>query len=67
MVSQQQMEISHMLKTLALSALALAFVVAIPFRELKVSTRDGKDWLLLNRTKDELKSAPAYDKKAEMK
>jgi sporulation protein YlmC with PRC-barrel domain len=39
--------------------------VAIPFKELKVSTRDGKDWLVLNRTKDELKTMPAYDKKAE--
>ena len=28
--------------------------VVIPFKELKVSTRDGKDWLVLNRTKDEL-------------
>jgi sporulation protein YlmC with PRC-barrel domain len=35
--------------------------VVIPFKELKVSTRDGKDWLVLNRTKDELKAAPAYD------
>jgi sporulation protein YlmC with PRC-barrel domain len=40
--------------------------VAIPFKELQVSTRDGKDWLVLYRTKDELKLAPAYDKKAEM-
>lgn len=40
--------------------------VAVPFSELKVSIRDGKDWLVLNRTKDELKSAPAYDKKAEV-
>jgi sporulation protein YlmC with PRC-barrel domain len=39
--------------------------VAIPFKELKVSTRDGKDWLVLNRTKEELKAAPAYDKKAD--
>ena len=39
--------------------------VAIPFKELRVSTRDVKDWLVLNRTKDELKAAPAYDKKAE--
>jgi len=39
--------------------------VAIPFKELRVSTRDGKDWLVLNRTKDELKTMPAYDKKAE--
>jgi sporulation protein YlmC with PRC-barrel domain len=35
--------------------------VVIPFKELKVSTRDGKDWLVLNRTKDELKTAPAYN------
>jgi sporulation protein YlmC with PRC-barrel domain len=39
--------------------------VEIPFKELKITMRDGKDWLTLNRTKDELKSAPAYDKKAE--
>jgi hypothetical protein len=25
--------------------------VVIPFKELKVSTREGKDWLVLNRTK----------------
>ena len=35
--------------------------VVIPFKELKVSTRDGKDWLVLNRSKDELKMAPAYN------
>ena len=35
--------------------------VVIPFKELKASTRDGKDWLVLNRTKDELKMAPAYN------
>jgi sporulation protein YlmC with PRC-barrel domain len=35
--------------------------VVIPFKELKVSTRDGKYWLVLNRTKDELKTAPAYN------
>ena len=34
--------------------------IAIPFKELKVSTRDGKDWLVLSRTKDELKMAPTY-------
>ena len=34
--------------------------VVIPFKELKVSTRNGKDWLVLDRTKDELKMAPAY-------
>ena len=36
--------------------------VMIPFTDLKVSTRDGKDWLTLNRTKDELKMLPAFDK-----
>jgi len=35
--------------------------VVIPFKELKVSSRDGKDWLVLNRTKDELMTAPAYN------
>src|SRR5450631_4208915 len=35
--------------------------VVIPFKELKVSTRDGKDWLVLNRTKDELMTAPAFN------
>jgi sporulation protein YlmC with PRC-barrel domain len=41
--------------------------VAVPFNELKVSSRDGKNWLVLNRTKDDLKNAPAYDKKSETK
>jgi sporulation protein YlmC with PRC-barrel domain len=35
--------------------------VVIPFKELQVSMRDGKNWLVLNRTKDELKMAPAYN------
>lgn len=35
--------------------------VAVPFRDLKVALRDGKDWLVLNQTKEELKMAPAYD------
>ncbi|WGJ13844.1 PRC-barrel domain-containing protein [Methylocapsa sp. D3K7] len=39
--------------------------VAVPFKELKVTSRDGKDWLVLDRTKDDLKSAPAWDKKSE--
>jgi hypothetical protein len=39
--------------------------VAVPFKDLKISSRDGKDWLVLNRTKDDLKNAPAYDKKSE--
>ncbi|MGB6176767.1 MAG: PRC-barrel domain-containing protein [Methylocella sp.] len=37
--------------------------VAVPFKDLKVASRNGKDWLVLNQTKDELKAAPAWDKK----
>jgi hypothetical protein len=37
--------------------------VAVPFKDLKVVSRDGKDWLVLDKTKEELKAAPAYDKK----
>ena len=37
--------------------------VAVPFKDLKVVSRDGKDWLVLNQTKEDLKAAPAYDKK----
>jgi sporulation protein YlmC with PRC-barrel domain len=39
--------------------------VAVPLNELKMSSRDGKEWLILNRTKDDLKTAPPYDKKSE--
>jgi sporulation protein YlmC with PRC-barrel domain len=35
--------------------------VVIPFKELKAASRDGKDWLVLNRTKDELMTAPAFN------
>ena len=37
--------------------------VAVPFKDLKVASRDGKDWLVLNQSKEDLKAAPAYDKK----
>ena len=37
--------------------------VAVPFKDLKVVSRDGKDWLVLDKTKEDLKAAPAYDKK----
>jgi sporulation protein YlmC with PRC-barrel domain len=40
--------------------------VAIPLNELKMTSRDGKEWLILNRTKDDLKNAPGYDKKSEI-
>jgi sporulation protein YlmC with PRC-barrel domain len=39
--------------------------VAVPLNELKMTSRDGKEWLILNRTKDDLKNAPPYDKKSE--
>jgi sporulation protein YlmC with PRC-barrel domain len=35
--------------------------VAIPFKDLKISSRNGKEWLALNRTKEELRSMPAYE------
>ncbi|WGJ16461.1 hypothetical protein QEV83_03835 [Methylocapsa sp. D3K7] len=35
--------------------------VVIPFKELKLSTRDGTNSLVLNRTKDDLMTAPAYN------
>jgi sporulation protein YlmC with PRC-barrel domain len=37
--------------------------VAVPFKSLKVESRDGKDWPVLNQTKEDLKMAPAFDKK----
>jgi sporulation protein YlmC with PRC-barrel domain len=37
--------------------------VAVPFKDLKVASRDGKDWLVLNQTKQDLEKAPAFDKK----
>jgi hypothetical protein len=36
--------------------------VAVPFKALKVASRDGKDWLVLNQTKQDLKMAPTFDK-----
>ena len=38
--------------------------VAVPFNDIKIMTRDGKSWLELDRSKDQLQSAPAYDTKA---
>jgi sporulation protein YlmC with PRC-barrel domain len=38
--------------------------VAVPFGELKVASRSGREELVLNRTKEQLKDAPAYDKAA---
>lgn len=36
--------------------------ISVPFKDLKVSSRNGKDWLVINMTKDELMKAPAYTK-----
>jgi sporulation protein YlmC with PRC-barrel domain len=36
--------------------------VAVPFSELKVASNNDKTWFVLNRTKDDLKNAPAFDK-----
>lgn len=36
--------------------------VAVPFTDLKVTNYKGTEELTLNRTKDQLKSAPAYNK-----
>jgi sporulation protein YlmC with PRC-barrel domain len=40
--------------------------VAVPFKDLKITSRNGKDWLVLDRTKDDLKNAPGYDKNSEV-
>lgn len=39
--------------------------VAIPFTELKVTKKDNKDELTLDRSKDQLKAMPAYDKNSQ--
>lgn len=38
--------------------------VAVPFTDLKVTTKNDKTWLVLDTTKDQLKAAPAFDKSA---
>jgi sporulation protein YlmC with PRC-barrel domain len=40
--------------------------VAVTFKELKITARNGKEWIVLDRTKDDLKIAPGYDKKSEV-
>jgi sporulation protein YlmC with PRC-barrel domain len=40
--------------------------VAVPFKELKITSRNGKEWIVLDRTKDDLKNAPGYDKHSEV-
>ncbi len=36
--------------------------MAIPFSQLKVASNNDKTWLVLDKSKQELKEAPAYDK-----
>jgi sporulation protein YlmC with PRC-barrel domain len=38
--------------------------VAVPFADLKVASRDGKSWLMLDRSKDQLKNEPAYHRES---
>jgi sporulation protein YlmC with PRC-barrel domain len=40
--------------------------VAVPFKELKITSRNGKEWIVLDRTKDDLKNAPGFDKNSEV-
>lgn len=35
-------------------------VMAVPLEDLKVASREGKTWLVLNQSKDELMNAPAF-------
>jgi sporulation protein YlmC with PRC-barrel domain len=35
--------------------------VAVPFTDLKVASKDGKSWLVLERSKQDLEKAPAYE------
>jgi sporulation protein YlmC with PRC-barrel domain len=41
--------------------------VAVPFADLKVASKDGKSWLVLDRSKQDLEKAPSYDKKMKSK
>lgn len=34
--------------------------VSVPFSDLKVASKDGKSWLVLDRSKQDLEKAPAY-------
>lgn len=37
--------------------------VQVPYADIKRISRDGKNWLELDRSKDQLQSAPAFDSK----
>ncbi|MDB5595598.1 MAG: PRC-barrel domain protein [Hyphomicrobiales bacterium] len=34
--------------------------VGVPFSDVKISMRDGNEWLVLDRSKDDLKAAPGF-------
>lgn len=34
--------------------------VAVPFQDVKISMRDNNEWLVLDRSKDDLRAAPAF-------
>lgn len=38
--------------------------VGVPFQDVKVSMREGAEWLVLDRTKDDLRAAPAFNSAA---
>lgn len=39
---------------------------AIPFKDLKVASSEGKDWLVLNETREQLQKTPTYVPKEQM-
>ena len=41
--------------------------VAVPFHDITMVAKDGKSWLQLDRTTEQLKAAPAFDAKATKK
>ena len=34
--------------------------VGVPFKEIKISMRDNNEWLVLERSRDDLRAAPAF-------
>lgn len=40
--------------------------VGVPFEDIKISMRDNQEWLVLDRSKDDLRAAPAFGVDASM-
>lgn len=38
--------------------------VAVPFADLKVANREGKNWLMIDRSKEQLKDEPAFHRQS---